>query len=254
MKMNKVEICGVNTQTLPVLKSKEMSALFRKMHDEGDENARQTLINGNLKLVLSVIKGFQNRGEDINDLFQIGCIGLIKAVDNFDPGLELCFSTYAVPMIAGELKRYLRDNSAVRISRSLRDLSCRILQLKNINGELPSIDEIAEKLGADRENVIMALESMQDTVSLSEPIYSDGTDAIFLEDHLSDENDLEEDVTNRFSLEKAVSHLSERERKILAMRYVRNRTQTEIADELGISQAQVSRVEKGAIEKIRKQI
>ena len=169
MAANKVEICGINTATLRVLKNDEMTKLFIRAKN-GDEEARQELISGNLKLVLSVIKSFSNRGEDINDLFQIGCIGLIKAVDNFDSSLELCFSTYAVPMIAGELRRFLRDNSSIRISRSLRDLAYKIMQLRNINGEFPPIDEMAKTLETDRENIILALESMQETVSLSEPI------------------------------------------------------------------------------------
>lgn len=253
MATSKVEICGINTATLRVLKNSEMTELFALARN-GDEEARQELINGNLKLVLSVIKSFANRGEDINDLFQIGCIGLIKAVDNFDCSLELCFSTYAVPMIAGELRRFLRDNSAIRISRSLRDLSYKIMQLKNINGELPPIDDISKQLGTDRESVILALESMQDTVSLSEPIYNDGTDSIYLEDHLSDEKNYEEEATNRIALERALERLNQRERRILRMRFYRSKTQMEIADELGISQAQVSRLEKGALEKIRKQM
>ncbi len=253
MAINKVEICGINTATLPVLKNNEMMGLF-KLAQTGDDEARNKIINGNLKLVLSVIKSFANRGEDINDLFQIGCVGLIKAVDNFDTSLELCFSTYAVPMISGELRRFLRDNSAVRISRSLRDLSYKIMQLKNINGDLPSIDEIAEKLETNRENIIMAMESMQDTVSLSEPIYSDGADSIYLEDHISDDKNYEEESTNRIALERAFSRLNNREQKILRLRFYKSKTQTEIADELGISQAQVSRLEKGALEKIRKQM
>ncbi len=253
MAINKVDLCGINTATLRVLKNDEMAKLF-PLAKSGDADARNELISGNLKLVLSVIKSFSNRGEDINDLFQIGCVGLIKAVDNFDCSLELCFSTYAVPMIAGELRRFLRDNSAIRISRSLKDLSYKIMQLKNINGELPSIDEIAEKLETERENIILALESMQDTVSLSEPIYNDGTDSIYLEDHLSDDKDFEEEATNRIALERAVKKLNPREQKILQMRFYRSKTQMEIADELGISQAQVSRLEKGALEKIKKQM
>lgn len=253
MATNKVEICGINTASLRVLKNSEMTELFARVKN-GDEEAREELISGNLKLVLSVIKSFTNRGEDINDLFQIGCIGLIKAVDNFDSSLELCFSTYAVPMIAGELRRFLRDNSTVRISRSLRDLAYKIMQLRNINGELPPIDEMAKTLETERENIILALESMQDTVSLSEPIYNDGNDSIYLEDHLSDEKNYEEETTNRISLERALAKLNARERKILQMRFYRSKTQMEIADELGISQAQVSRLEKGALEKIRKQM
>lgn len=253
MPINKVEISGVNTSSMKVLKNSEMPELFAKLK-KGDTESREKLISGNLKLVLSVIKNFTNRGEDINDLFQIGCIGLIKAVDNFDTSLELCFSTYAVPMIIGELRRYLRDNSAIRISRSLRDLAYKIMQLRNRDGELPTIDEIAKKLEADRDNVILALESMQDTVSLSEPIYSDGTDSIYLEDHLSDNKDLEEETSNRIALERAFSKLNEREKNIMQMRYVKSQTQTEVAYELGISQAQVSRLEKGAVDKLRKQI
>lgn len=251
--MNKVEISGVNTSSIRVLKNSEMPELFEKSK-KGDKQARELLISGNLKLVLSVIKGFTNRGEDINDLFQIGCIGLIKAVDNFDTSLELCFSTYAVPMIIGELRRYLRDNSSIRISRSLRDLAYKIMQLRNRDGELPDIDSIAQKLDTDKENIILALESMQDTVSLSEPIYSDGSDSIYLEDHLSDDKNLEEETSNRISLERALSKLNDREKKIMTMRYIKSHTQTEVANELGISQAQVSRLEKGAVEKMRKQI
>lgn len=253
MAINKVEISGVNTSSMKVLKNSEMPKLFADFKN-GDMEAREKLISGNLKLVLSVIKSFTNRGEDINDLFQIGCIGLIKAVDNFDTSLDLCFSTYAVPMIIGELRRYLRDNSAIRISRSLRDLAYKIMQLRNRDGELPTIDEIAQKLEVDRENIILALESMQDTVSLSEPIYSDGTDSIYLEDHLSDNKDLEEETSNRIALERAFSKLNEREKNIMKMRYVKSQTQTEVACELGISQAQVSRLEKGAVDKLRKQI
>lgn len=253
MAINKVEISGVNTSSMKVLKNSEMPKLFADFKN-GDMEAREKLISGNLKLVLSVIKSFTNRGEDINDLFQIGCIGLIKAVDNFNTSLDLCFSTYAVPMIIGELRRYLRDNSAIRISRSLRDLAYKIMQLRNRDGELPTIDEIAQKLDVDRENIILALESMQDTVSLSEPIYSDGTDSIYLEDHLSDNKDLEEETSNRIALERAFSKLNEREKNIMRMRYVKSQTQTEVACELGISQAQVSRLEKGAVDKLRKQI
>ena len=253
MAANKVEICGINTATLRVLKNDEMTKLFIRAKN-GDEEARQELISGNLKLVLSVIKSFSNRGEDINDLFQIDCIGLIKAVDNFDSSLELCFSTNAVPMIAGELRRFLRDNSSIRISRSLRDLAYKIMQLRNINGEFPPIDEMAKTLETDRENIILALESMQETVSLSEPIYNDGNDSIYLEDHLSDDKNYEEETTNKIALERALSRLNPRERKILQMRFYRSKTQMEIADELGISQAQVSRLEKGALEKIRKQM
>lgn len=253
MTINKVEISGVNTSSMRVLKNSEMPELFARLKN-GDMESREKLISGNLKLVLSVIKSFTNRGEDINDLFQIGCIGLIKAVDNFDTSLELCFSTYAVPMIIGELRRYLRDNSAIRISRSLRDLAYKIMQLRNRDGELPTIDEIAQNLKVDRENVILALESMQDTVSLSEPIYSDGTDSIYLEDHLSDNKDLEEETSNRIALERAFLKLNDREKNIIKMRYIKSQTQTEVACELGISQAQVSRLEKGAVDKLRKQI
>lgn len=253
MSINKVEISGVNTSSMKVLKNSEMPKLFADFKN-GDMQARETLISGNLKLVLSVIKSFTNRGEDINDLFQIGCIGLIKAVDNFDTSLDLCFSTYAVPMIIGELRRYLRDNSAIRISRSLRDLAYKIMQLRSRDGELPNVDEIAKKLEVDRENVILALESMQDTVSLSEPIYSDGTDSIYLEDHISDNKDIEEETSNKISLERAFAKLNDREKNIMKMRYIKSHTQTEVAYELGISQAQVSRLEKGAVEKLRKHI
>lgn len=253
MAINKVEISGVNTSSMKVLKSSEMSALFDKMAN-GDKSAREELISGNLKLVLSVIKSFANRGEDVNDLFQIGCIGLIKAVDNFDTSLELCFSTYAVPMIIGELRRFLRDNSPIRISRSLRDLAYKIMQLKNADGELPPIEEIAKTLETDKETVVLALEAMQDTVSLSEPIYSDGVDSISLEDHLSDDRSLEDETADRISLQRAFERLNDREKRIINLRYISSRTQTEVASELGISQAQVSRLEKGAVEKLKKLI
>ena len=257
MYYNKVEICGVNTSTLKVLSDEEKKTLLKKSK-EGDIEARQELIYGNLRLVLSIIQRFTNRKENLDDLFQVGCIGLVKAVDNFNIELDVKFSTYAVPMIIGEIRRYLRDNNAIRISRSVRDLAYKALQareeLMREKEDEPTVTEIAERLGEKRENVMRAMEAIVEPVSLYEPIYSEGGDSIYLMDQLSDTSSSDESWLENIALKEAMKKLSERERKIIDMRYYKNKTQTEIAEEIGISQAQVSRLEKGALERIRKQI
>ena len=254
---NKVEICGVNTSTLKVLDDEEKRILLKKCK-EGDEEARQALICGNLRLVLSIIQRFANRGENLDDLFQVGCIGLVKAVDNFNIQLDVKFSTYAVPMIIGEIRRYLRDNNAIRISRSVRDLAYRALQareeLMREKEDEPTVYEIAERLGEKRESVLRAMEAIAAPVSLYEPVYSENGDSIYLMDQLSDTSSGDETWLENIALKEAMKKLSERERKIIDMRYYKNKTQMEIAAEIGISQAQVSRLEKGALERIRKQI
>ena len=257
MYYNKVEICGVNTSTLKVLNDEEKKTLLRKSK-EGDEAARQELICGNLRLVLSIIQRFTGRGENLDDLFQVGCIGLVKAVDNFNIDLDVKFSTYAVPMIIGEIRRYLRDNNAIRISRSVRDLAYKAMQareeLMREKEDEPTAAEIAERLGEKKENVIRAMEAIAAPVSLYEPVYSENGDSIYLMDQLSDTSSGDERWLENIALKEAMKKLSERERKIIDMRYYKNKTQMEIASEIGISQAQVSRLEKGALEKMRKQI
>ncbi len=253
--MNKVEICGVNTAKLPVLTNKEMRHLFARM-SAGDEEARKKLVNGNLRLVLSVIQRFNNRGELVDDLFQVGCIGLIKAIDNFDLGQNVKFSTYAVPMIIGEIRRYLRDNTPVRVSRSLRDIAYKVLQVRDqlahkISRE-PTLDEIAAELDFSREEIILALDSIQEPVSLFEPIYHDGGDPIFVMDQISDEKNRDEKWLEVISIKDALQKLSDREKLILTLRFYRGKTQMEVADEIGISQAQVSRLEKSALGQLRK--
>ena len=254
---NKVEICGVNTSALPVLSREEKEALFVKIQ-EGDAEARKTFIEGNLRLVLSVIQRFSNRGENPDDLFQVGCIGLLKAIDNFDITKEVELSTYAVPMIIGEIRRYLRDNAAIRVSRSLRDLAYKALGVKEKfmreNDREPTVDEIAEALGEKKENVTEALEAIVDPVSLYDPVYNDGTDCIYVMDQISDEGSSDEAWLEDIALREALCKLSARERAIIEARYYRGKTQMEIAAEIGISQAQVSRLEKGALESIRKYI
>ena len=254
---NKVEICGVNTSKLKTLTNDEKKELLLKAK-EGDADARQQLIDGNLRLVLSIIQRFTNRRENLDDLFQVGCIGLIKAVDNFNTELDVRFSTYAVPMIIGEVRRYLRDNNSIRVSRSVRDLAYRALQArealsKNRSCE-PSIEEIAESIGEKKEEVIHALEAIVEPVSLYEPVYSDGGDSIYVMDQISDQNNTDEVWLEDIALKEALKKLSERERSIINMRFYKGKTQMEIADEIGISQAQVSRLEKGALDKIKKQI
>lgn len=254
---NKVEICGINTAELKVLTDDEKKDLIQKAKD-GDGWARQELIYGNLRLVLSIIQRFTNRKENIDDLFQVGCIGLIKAVDNFNTEYDVKFSTYAVPMIIGEIRRYLRDNNTIRISRSVRDLAYRSLQVREemINERQcdPSVDEIAAKLGENREDVIRAMEAIIEPISLYEPVYSENGDSIYVMDQLSDSDSSDEIWLENIVLRQAMGKLNEREKKIINMRYYNNKTQMEIAEEIGISQAQVSRLEKGALEQIRKQL
>jgi RNA polymerase sporulation-specific sigma factor len=257
MHYNKVELCGVNTSKLKILSDAEKKELLKKTK-EGDMEARQELINGNLRLVLSIIQRFNNRKENLDDLFQVGCIGLVKAVDNFNIELDVKFSTYAVPMIIGEIRRYLRDNNAIRISRSVRDLAYRALQareelIREKEGD-PSIDEIAKRIGETKESVAHALEAIVEPISLYEPVYNEGGDSIYVIDQLSDNSGADEMWLENIALREAMKALNERERKIINLRYYKNKTQMEIADEIGISQAQVSRLEKGALERMRKQI
>lgn len=257
MHINKVEICGVNTSKLPVLNNAEMRQLFKKIH-EGDMSAREKFIQGNLRLVLSVIQRFNNRGEHVDDLFQVGCIGLIKAIDNFDLSQNVKFSTYAVPMIIGEIRRYLRDNNAIRVSRSLRDTAYKALQIRdqliNKNSKEPTVSEIAKELNIPREEVVFALDAIQDPISLFEPIYHDSGDAIFVMDQVSDEKSEDEVWLEGIALREALRKLSDREKLILTLRFFEGRTQMEVAEEIGISQAQVSRLEKTALKHMRKYI
>lgn len=255
--INKVEICGVNTSKLPVLKNEEMKRLFKAMQ-EGDANSRETLIQGNLRLVLSVIQRFSNRGEFVDDLFQVGCIGLIKAIDNFDLSQNVRFSTYAVPMIIGEIRRYLRDNNAVRVSRSLRDIAYKALQVRekllSDNSAEPSLNQIAERLEVPREEVVFALDAIQEPVSLFEPIYNDGGDPILVMDQISDEKNSDELWLEEISIKEAMKKLNDREKLIVALRFFNGKTQMEVADEIGISQAQVSRLEKAALKQLSRYV
>ncbi len=257
MHINKVEICGVNTSELPVLTNQEMLQLFNRIQ-EGDHTAREEFIRGNLRLVLSVIQRFNNRGEHVDDLFQVGCIGLIKAIDNFDLSHNVRFSTYAVPMIIGEIRRYLRDNNSIRVSRSLRDTAYRALQVRdqliNKNSKEPVISEIAEQLNMPREEVVFALDAIQDPISLFEPIYHDSGDAIFVVDQISDEKSEDETWIDGIAIKEAMRKLNDREKLILTLRFFKGKTQMEVADEIGISQAQVSRLEKTAVKHMRKYI
>ena len=257
MYYNKVELCGVNTATLEVLDDDEKRDLLLKAR-AGDHNARERLINGNLRLVLSVIKKFTGKRESADDLFQVGCVGLVKAVDRFNVEMDVKFSTYAVPMILGELRRYLRDSGSVRVSRSVRDLAYRSLQARD---ELlcekdcePTLDEIAQRLGASRESVSLAMDAIVEPMSIYEPVYNEGGDSLYVIDQLKDNTGGDEHWIENIALKDAIKHLNEREKTIIGMRYFGNRTQTEIAGEIGISQAQVSRLEKGALEKMRKQM
>lgn len=254
---NKVEICGVNTAKLKVLKGEETQALLRRVK-EGDMAAREALIQGNLRLVLSVIQKFTNRGENADDLFQVGCIGLIKAIDNFDVNLNVKFSTYGVPMIVGEIRRYLRDNSSMRVSRSMRDTAYKVLQAKEAylakHQKEPTVEEIAQIIGIRREDVVFALDAILEPVSLYEPVYSDSGDAICVIDQVKDNKNTDERWTERIALKEAVGHLTERERRILFMRFFQGKTQMEVSTEIGISQAQVSRLEKNALRQIRKEL
>ena len=257
MYYNKVEICGVNTSRLKVLTDEEKRDLLRKTR-AGDEGARQELINGNLRLVLSIVQRFTGRRENLDDLFQVGCIGLVKAVDNFNVEMDVKFSTYAVPMIIGEIRRYLRDNNSIRISRSTRDLAYRALQareeLLSQKEREPTVAEIAERLGEKKETVMHAMEAIADPISLYEPVYNDNGDALYLMDQLADSSDGDEAWLENIVLKEAIERLNERERKIINLRFFLNKTQMEIAEEIGISQAQVSRLEKATLEKIRKQL
>ncbi|MBE6157382.1 MAG: RNA polymerase sporulation sigma factor SigG [Firmicutes bacterium] len=251
----KVEISGINTNNITVLNNEEMKKLFRKKQ-AGDEFARDLLVEGNLKLVLSILKKFNNRGENMDDLFQIGCVGLVKAIDNFNLDHDVKFSTYAVPMILGEIRRYLRDNNSIRISRSVKDIAYKSLKYKEEylkkNGVEPSIEEIAKFLDVKNYDVINALESLREPISMFEPIYSDGGDTIYLADQIEDKNISNDDFSSRIALEEAINKLNEREQYILDERFVIGKTQMEIAEELNISQAQVSRIEKGAIKQLKK--
>ena len=257
MYYNKVEICGVNTSTLKVLSDDEKRALLLKAKS-GDLDARQELIYGNLRLVLSIVQRFTGRKENLDDLFQVGCIGLCKAVDNFNVELDVKFSTYAVPMIIGEIRRYLRDNNSIRISRSVRDLAYKALQVREDltkeKNEEPTVEEIAKHLGEKKETVVHALEAIVEPISLYEPVFTEGGDSIYVLDQISDSSSSDEIWLENIVLREAIRHLSERERKIIYMRYYMNKTQMEIATEIGISQAQVSRLEKAALKQMKTQM
>ena len=255
--LSKVEICGVNTSKLPVLTNREKEELFQKIK-AGDKNAREVFIKGNLRLVLSVIKRFSNRGENPDDLFQIGCIGLIKSIDNFDTNQGVKSSTYAVPMIIGEIRRYLRDNNSIRVSRSLRDTAYKALQAKerlssSLNRD-PTIEELAKEIEIPGETIVLALDAVREPVSLFEPVYHDGGDAVYVMDQVCDKRSLDENWIEEISLREAMANLKDREKKILAMRFYEGKTQMEVADEVGISQAQVSRLEKSALRHMKKLI
>ena len=250
---NKVIICGVDTSKLPLLKEKDKEILLKKAK-EGDKSARDRLITGNLRLALSVVQRFVGRGENPDDLFQVGCIGLIKSIDNFDTTQNVKFSTYAVPMIIGEIRRYLRDNNSIRISRSIKDTAYRAMQIKekliNKNQKEPTVSEIAAELNLPREDVVIALESIVDPVSLYEPVFSDGGDTIYVLDQVGDKND-DKTWLDEICIKEAINGLSEREKKILSLRFMQGKTQMEVSEEIGISQAQVSRLEKCALKKIK---
>ena len=253
--INRVEIANVNTSKLQVLTVEETKRLFKKMQ-EGDKTAREELINGNIRLVLSVIQGFCGREENADDLFQVGCVGLIKAIDNFDTSLDIQLSTYAVPMIIGEIRRYLRDNNMVRVSRSVRDLAYKVLQAKEKlsreNGKEPTIEEIAKELDVEREEVVLSLDAIQDPVSLQEPVYNDGADSLYIMDQVKDKKNTDELWAENITMNEALKRLNDKERMIIDKRFFMGRTQMEVADEIGISQAQVSRLEKTALEHIKR--
>ena len=254
---NKVEICGVNTSKLKVLKNDETQALLLRAK-QGDMKAREELIAGNLRLVLSVIQRFANRGENADDLFQVGCIGLIKAIDNFNTDLDVRFSTYGVPMIVGEIRRYLRDNSTMRVSRAMRDTAYKVLQAKEAymaeHQREPTVDEIARMLELKREEVVFALDAIVDPVSLYEPVYSDSGDTICVMDQVRDSKNTDENWLEQIALREAIAKLSDREKRILSLRFFQGKTQTEVSTEVGISQAQVSRLEKNALRQIKKDL
>lgn len=254
MALNKVEICGVNTSKLPVLKAEEKEELFKKIR-QGDKQAREIYIKGNLRLVLSVIKRFQNSSENADDLFQIGCIGLMKAIDNFDTTLNVKFSTYAVPMIIGEIRRYLRDNNTIRVSRSLRDIAYKAIYAKEHymkeNLKEPTIQEIAQEIGIEKEMIVYAMDAIQNPVSLFEPVYTEGGDTLYVMDQISDKKNREEHWVENLSLREALNRLGSRERNIIELRFYEGKTQMEVAEEIGISQAQVSRLEKNALKSMK---
>ena len=253
--INKVEICGVNTAKLPVLSNEEKNELLVKIKN-GDNNARKAFVNGNLRLVLSVIQRFRGRGESADDLFQVGCVGLIKAIDNFDLTQGVQFSTYAVPMIIGEVRRYLRDNNSIRVSRSTRDLAYKIIQYKEKynkeHGKEPKIEEIAKELEIEKEEVAFSLDAIQDPISLQEPIYNDGKDNIYIMDQVKDKKNTDESWAENMTIMQAMRRLNEKEKEIVIKRFFDGRTQMEVATEIGISQAQVSRLEKSAIDHIKR--
>lgn len=253
--INKVEICGVNTAKLPVLSNKEKDELFVKIKN-GDNEAREKFIQGNLRLVLSVIQRFNGRGESVDDLFQVGCVGLIKAIDNFDTTLNVQFSTYAVPMIIGEIRRYLRDNNSIRVSRSIRDLAYKALQAKEklskLNQKEPTVEEISKELGIPKEEIVVSLDAIQDPISLQEPVYNDGAESIYVMDQVKDMKNTDELWAENITITEAMKRLNDREKVIVNKRFFDGRTQMEVAEEIGISQAQVSRLEKSAIERIKK--
>lgn len=254
---SKVEICGVNTSKLPVLSREEKEELFKKIK-AGDKAAREKFIQGNLRLVLSVIQRFSNRGENADDLFQVGCIGLIKSIDNFDLSQNVQFSTYAVPMIIGEIRRYLRDNNAIRVSRSLKDIAYKALAVKekltSQNSKEPTISQIAKELDLPKEEVVFALNAIADPISLFEPVYHDGGEAIYVMDQVKDTKNSDESWLESIAINEAMKHLDEREKHILDLRFFRGKTQMEVAKEIGISQAQVSRLEKSALKQMRKYV
>ena len=255
MARHKVEICGVNTANIKVLSSEEQMELFKKMQ-AGDPFAKDDLVNGNLKLVLSILKRFNNRTDNMDDLFQVGCIGLIKAIDNFDLSHEVKFSTYAVPMIVGELKRFLRDNNSIRIARSIKDLAYKALRTKeelpSLHGRESTLEEVSKELDLPIYEIQNALDSMRDTISMFEPIYNDGGDTIYLADQLEDKSNRSEVIDTRISLKAALEGLKEKERYILMERYIVGKTQMELAEEIGISQAQISRLEKSGLENVKR--
>lgn len=256
MAYGKVEICGINTAKLKTLRESEKLALLKEVK-AGNMQAREKLICGNLRLVLSVIQRFLNRGENLDDLFQIGCIGLMKAIDHFDISQDVRFSTYAVPMIQGEIRRYLRDANTLRVSRSLKDVAYRAMQAKErltaLQGREPTVEQIAKEIELPKERVVLALEAIVEPVSLYEPVYSDGGDTIYVMDQVGDQNS-DENWLSEIALREALHNLNEREKRILGLRFFRGKTQVEVANEIGISQAQVSRLEKGALQKIKKEL
>jgi len=257
MSLNKVEICGVDTASLPVLSHERMRELMVRAH-AGDTEARRELIQGNLRLVLSVLQRFHNRGENVDDLFQVGCIGLMKGVDNFDLNMNVRLSTYCVPMIIGEIRRYLRDNNPIRVSRSLRDTAYKALKARDVlsarNNQDPTIAEIAGEMGISEEDVVFALEAIQDPLSFSDPVYQDGSDAIYVADQIKDNKVSEDEWVRDLSIKNAINHLADREQRIIRQRFFMGKTQMEVADEIGISQAQVSRLEKAALKQMQKYI